>query len=291
VGRFLIGITGMGKNPHVPCFLDAAKALAAALRRLGHEVKYADTDERGKGGRLILYGANNLLQAENAQGHEVIPDDAIIFNSEQLAAVADPAYFLQGYLKFRGLTVWDYSNANITAMKKLGIERAVHVPLGYVPEMSTIRSLPYAQQDIDVLHYGSIGDSRRREILDALEATDMNVVKLFGVYGDERDAIIARSKLIVNLHYYERGVFEIFRVSHLLANRKCVVTESGGCDPQLEEFAQKSCEYVNRGQIVETCQTIVKQLATQRFIENRGFDALEKIDFVEVVKRALEQST
>lgn len=290
MSRFLLGIVGMGRNPHVPCFLEAARAIAAALRRLGHEVEYADTGARQRGGRLILLGANNLFQDENARGDEVIPSDTIIFNSEQLAAVADPSYFLQGYLKFRNLTVWDYSSANIRAMKKLGITRAVHVPLGYLPEMTTITNLPVAQQDVDVLFYGSIGDSRRREVLDKLEASELRVQKLFGVYGADRDRWIARSKIVLNLHYYERGVFEVFRVSHLLANKKCVVTEAGGCDPQLEAFAEATCVYAHRDHILHACMTLAKLDDMRLTEERRAFETFSKLDFVETVRGALEQS-
>ena len=268
--------------------MEAAKAIAAALRRLGHEVAYADAEARKQRGRLILLGANNLFQDDNARGDEVIPEDTIIFNSEQLAAVADPSYFLQGYLKFRNLTVWDYSLANIEAMKTLGITRAVHVPLGYVPEMTTIISAPV--QDIDVLFYGSIGDSRRREVLDAISDSGLALGKLFGTYGAERDAYVARSKVVLNLHYYERGVFEVFRVSHLLANRKCVVTEAGGCDPQLEAFAESTCVYTARERIVDTCKMLCKLDDMRAAEEKRGFDTFEKYDFVATLESALKQS-
>ena len=284
MAKFAVVITGRGRFPHVECFYETARSVAKALVRLGHEVS-ADPSQ----GRLIAFGANNLHEVDGAP----IPKDAIIFNSEQLAAVEDPGFFMQGYLSgSKTLTVWDYSAANVRAMReKLGITRAVHCPLGYVPEMTTIQSLPPEQQDIDVLHYGSIGDSRRKEVLSDLEKAGLKVVKLFGAYGAERDAYVARSKVVINLHYYPNGVFEIFRVSHLLANRKCVVTEAGGCDPQLEELAQRSCEYVDRERLVDACRTLVRLDDMRRSVEARGFAAFSQLDFTESVRRALEQSS
>jgi hypothetical protein len=283
MARFAVVITGRERFPHVECFYETARALAKALQRLGHEV----TDDPNRG-RLIIFGANNLHQVEGAP----IPSDAILFNSEQLAAVTDPGFFMQGYLAgSKTLTVWDYSAENVKAMKeKLGITRAVHCPLGYVPEMTTIEKLPPDKQDIDVLHYGSIGDSRRKEILDGLDKEGLNVVKLFGVYGQERDAYIARAKIVINLHYYPNGVFEIFRVSHLLANKKCVVTEAGGCDPQLEKLAEDACRYTYRAHLVEACKMLCGNASIREMYEQRGFAYFSAHDFVESVRQALEQS-
>lgn len=280
MARFTVVLTDRNKNPHIRCFEDVAKALADALKQLGHELA-PETNP----GRLIIFGANNLLQ--DPQGPE-IPADTIIFNAEQLTAVADPRYFMQGFVKQRQLTVWDYSLANVAALKKIGITRAVHCPIGYIPSMTKI--VPNDKQDIDVLHYGSVGASRRREILDALDRTTLNVERLFNVYGAERDAYIARSKIVLNLRYYERGAFEIFRVSHLLANRACVVTEAGGVDAQLEEFAQKSCEYVARDKIVETCQRLAADARERQFIIERGAKAFQQTSFVDNIRRALELS-
>ncbi|HKW48703.1 MAG TPA: hypothetical protein VJN70_14740 [Gemmatimonadaceae bacterium] len=280
--KFLVGIVGMGTNPHVGCFLDFAKALANALRALGHEVEYATAEARRlRPGRLIMLGANNL---SDPGGH--IPDGSIVFNSEQLAAVDNPAFFLQNYLQYRRLTVWDYSEANLAALKKLGITRAVHCPVGYVPSMTTIEP---ETEDIDILFYGSVAGPRR-EILDALDQTGLNIVRLFGVYGEDRDAFIARSKLVLNLHYYPNGVFEIFRVSHLLANRKCVLTEAGGCDRALEDFARLACAYVPREQIVDTAKMLAANEKMRHEQARVGQEAFKKLDFVQGVGEALEQS-
>lgn len=281
--KFLVGIVGMGKNPHSPCFLDVARAMASALRALGHDVEYATAEARQqRPGRLILFGANNLCDHDNA-----IPDETIIFNSEQLAAVTDPRFFLQNYLRYRKMTVWDYSEANVAELKKLGIERAVLCPIGYVPSMTTIEPAPV--EDIDILFYGSVAGPRR-EILDALDAAGFNVVRLFGVYDKERDAYIARAKVVLNLHYYPRGVFEIFRVSHLLANKKCVVTESGGRDKTLEAFARTACAYVDRKDIVEICRLLIREPSVRAAHARRGHATFKEIDFVTNVGRALEQS-
>src|SRR5580658_4511667 len=69
----------------------------------------------------------------------------------------------------------------------------IHVPLGYVPELRRIQASKV--QNIDVLFYGSLNE-RRSRILQALKDSGVKVHSAFGVYGKERDALIARSKIV-----------------------------------------------------------------------------------------------
>lgn len=293
MAKFQIGIVGMGRNNHTNCFVEFVRTLAAALRALGHECSYAS---EGGTGRLILLGAGNLSDdRENPK----IPEDTIIYNAEQLAVRGVAEVYFQSYPNYRNHVVWDYSSANVATLKKLGITRAVHCPLGHVPSTfanhfrpAAPRALAAEKQDIDVLFYGSTGakDGPRREILDALDDAGLKTKRLFNVYGEERDKFIARAKIVLNLHFYPNGVFEIFRVSHLLDSHKCVVTEAGGCDAELEKLASETCVYVPRDKIVDECVMLAADDGLRRALEVRGFEAYKKTDFIESVRKALEAS-
>lgn len=290
MSRFQVGIFQYNTNPHMRCFEEFARSLAAALRALGHEVEAASPSGHG---RLIMIGGNNGAYDPNDSQIK----DAIIYNSEQLAAIRAPQAFMQNYQQYRNHVVWDYSEANIRALKFLGVTRAIHCPVGFVGAEHSKHFRPArprvpfeSDKDIDVLFYGSVAGPRR-VILDALDKIEgLRVARLFNVYGEQRDAFIARSKVVLNLHYYPYGVFEIFRVSYLLENAKCVVTEAGGCDAGLEALAARSCAYVPREKIVEECTRLVRDTAAREEQEIRGFEEFQKIDFVENVRRALEVS-
>lgn len=291
MSRFTIGITGYGKNPHARCFEDVAKALADALRQLGHEV--VDFE---KPGRLILFGANNITDPAG-----VMPPDAIIFNSEQVSAVGDARYLMQGYDYFKKHAVWDYSATNAKRLRELGMENVILCPIGYHPSMQRAAIIDSsAAEDIDVLFYGSV-NPRRRAVLDALDAAGLKVVRPdrefegarpFGLYGEERDRLIARAKVVLNLHYFEwsRAIFEVFRVSHLLANRKCVVTEDGGQDPALEALASRTCRRVATDEVVDACRALVVDGRERKAVAESGHAAFKQIDFTESVAIALKAS-
>ncbi|MDQ8046419.1 MAG: hypothetical protein AAGC46_16760, partial [Solirubrobacteraceae bacterium] len=98
-----------------------------------------------------------------------------------------------------------------------------HVPLGYDASMVNLTpTLP--EPDIDVLFYGSMND-RRAAVLNKVRAQGVMLGHMFGGFGLERDAAISRSRLIVNLHFYDSGILELPRMAYLWANRKPVISE------------------------------------------------------------------
>src|SRR5262249_47367409 len=75
-----------------------------------------------------------------------------------------------------------------------------------------------------ILFYGSSSEYRFR-LLNELCEQGLRVVFACGLYGASRDNLIARSKIVLNLNKYAESIFEIARVSYLLANRKAVVSD------------------------------------------------------------------
>ena len=80
----------------------------------------------------------------------------------------------------------------------------------------------------------------------------VRVEAVFGAYGAPRDHLISVSRLILNLHYYEAKVFEIVRVSYLLANRRAVVSERGA-DPQEEAELEPGVAFAAYSELVDRC--------------------------------------
>lgn len=202
--------------PNCEAFSEVADLLEASLRELGHVVS--------KGHNQIREGATNIVLGANLLKPEAIPDGVriIIYQLEQLweGSVWWNEH-IKGILK-RADEVWDYDPANIAFLKEqLGIE-AQHVIIGY--HKALIR-IPRREKDIEVLHYGSMNE-RRAGIIKQIEDTGVKVTQAFGVWGKERDELIARAKVVLNIHFYDVAIFEQVRVSYLLNNGVLVVSES-----------------------------------------------------------------
>ena len=168
--------------------------------------------------------ANILVGCHLLNPDQRLPDDVIILNTEPLFSRQNPNWTERIIAYARTHRLWDYNERNILALQEHGIEGPQLLRIGYQRELVRIASAQ--EQDIDVLFYGSI-NPRRLAVLDELQKQGLNVVKLFGVYGVKRDQFIARSKLVLNMHYYNQHIFEVVRVFYLMTNGKAVVTEVG----------------------------------------------------------------
>jgi hypothetical protein len=109
---------------------------------------------------------------------------------------------------------------------------------------------------------------------------------VFNRYGEERDALIARAKIVLNLHYFDAQVFEIVRVSYLLANRKCVVSETGR-DTALEGPLREGIAFAPYDSLAQTCVRLLQDEAARRRLAEAGFNCFRACPQVPMLERAL----
>ncbi len=244
---------------HAGALAEMAETLVCGFRALGHPAR-AVVNAFAADSLNVVLGAHMLSPAAAAH----VPADTVIYNLEQ---VEDHLFEWAPVLTelFARCEVWDYSRRNIARLKPLA-PRLFHLPVGTVPEMGRIH--PAAEQDIDVLFYGAVNE-HRRAVLRAVADAGLELKAVFGAYGAARDALIARAKVVLNLHKHEAQVFEIVRVSYLLANRKAVVSEITPAT-HIEPDLRDAVAGVPAGEVAECCRRLVADAAARRALEQRG---------------------
>ncbi|ORW33329.1 hypothetical protein AWB91_09420 [Mycobacterium paraense] len=259
-------------------FNEVAEALHHGLLALGHDsvlTNRLDLDERS----TIVLGGNLLVQYALKP-----PKNPIFYNLEQLGNDLPWMTMPEFVDLFRRYPHWDYSQANIEYLAAMGLPRPTYVPIGYVPELTRI---PPAAEDIDVLFYGAL-NGRRYAILRGLRDRGLRVKWLSGAYGASRDAWIARSKVVLNMHYWEAKIFAIVRVSYLLANRRAVVCEQSA-DPALERDLQSGIVFADYDELADRCVELVGDERARRALAERGYQAFSARDQVAILQRALSE--
>lgn len=247
---------------HSQAFAEAAYALQCAFEELGGSAPVVYDAAEWRGRIPIIYGGN-LLREEAIR---TLPKGSVIVNLEQLSP--ESTWMTRNYGKLmHSFAVLDYSPRNRQKLIDAGFTHAEMLEVGYSSRLSRIESAPV--KDIDVLFYGSL-NAERKEILDRLTALGLNVVHLFGVYGAERDKAIARAKVVLNMHYFRSAIFEIVRVSYLLANQVCVVTEGDIHEPDIQPYIAGMAVTPYAG-LVERCVQLVNDEAERQAIAQRGF--------------------
>jgi hypothetical protein len=250
---------------HQQCFNEIATSLHCAFLQLDIDVPVIEDVRRGAG-KIITLGSNLLKDVDPDR----LPRNLILYNLEQIS-VGSP-WCSENYINLLGrYPVWDYSRANIRALRELGIENVELCEIGYVPELTRI---PSGVEDIDVLFIGSM-NARRKKILRELKQKGLKVVPLFDVYGEQRDRYISRAKIVVNIHFYEAKIFEIVRVSYLLANKKCVISESGQ-DKELEGSFSQGVVFTDYDDIVATTLYYLEHEAARRTVAERGYCSIQQ---------------
>lgn len=240
-------------NNH-PVFAEVAESLLHAFDALGKVALLVDKPEEAVG-RQIWLGANMLPE---------MPADAIIFNLEQ----AGGWWMREEYLKLlRTHEVWDYSPKNVARLKELGVEAKL-MKIGYTPVMEKIEP---AEEDIDVLFVGSIDGTKRPPLLDAIGKTGLNCKFVQGVYGEERDKLYARSKIVLNTHAYDDANFETVRVSYLLANQRFVLSEYADDD---SDFSG-AVAFGDAEELPKLCKEYVRASKERKKIARRGYERIK----------------
>jgi SAM-dependent methyltransferase len=275
MGAFSVVVVEPPGYPHSAAFAEVAQLLLHGLARLGHDAVLAAAPAPGR--RPIVLGAN-LLPSYPLP----LPPDAILYNLEQLDP-GSPWITPELVAVLRRHAVWDYSARNAAQYAALGLPRPQVLPVGWTPELERIAP---AAEDVDVLFYGSV-NPRRRAILDALRARGLRVETLFGVYGAERDRWIARSKLVLNVHFYDARVFEVVRVSYLLGNRRCVVSERGADAAEEAEY-EAGVVFAPYDALVDTCVRLAGDPAARERLAAAGQAVIRRRDEAAYLRAALD---
>ncbi|NJD25000.1 MAG: hypothetical protein FIB06_06305 [Betaproteobacteria bacterium] len=250
------------------------------LRELGHAAEYG-LNTLSSAATNIVFGAqmlpNDVLNS--------LPAETIVYNFEQMSGigVADVRPCVQTMAS--RFVIWDYSEANVEKWHELGAVNVVLVPVGYAPILNRLPDP--VDQDIDVLLYGSPGQDRLYAFYHLAEA-GLTTVLVCGLYGQARDDLIARSKLILNVNLYSHSkIFEIVRVSYLLANQKAVIAIVDD-DTRIDDDIRAAIKTSSPQNLVSDCRQLVEDADSRRRLERDGCDIFSRRDIRIILENALK---
>ena len=278
--RFNVVVAQPPNFPHFQAYTDLAKMLAISLKKLGYPTRLV-VNEFVRDATNIVVGAHNV-ESEMAG---VLPADTIICNTEQ---IIEGSPFIESLLLFgRKFQVWDYSELNLKNWERLaGIKNVHPFKLGYLPEMEI--PVQTGPRDIDVLFLGLV-NRRRRLILDQLLSVGVRVLEVNNAYGNDRAAVIARSKLLLNIHVEHNSPFEMFRAMLAFAHRRGFISEQGGFSPSDQDLID--------GMVVSPVENLASQcLEHLRHpdswgeLGDRGYEIFRRRDFTGTVRQLLKDS-
>ncbi|MGN6826249.1 hypothetical protein [Paucibacter sp. M5-1] len=217
------------------------------------------------------------------------PSGTIFFNMERYADKDLRGTGAQ-YVADR-FQIWDYSQSNVASWNAINPRfPAYHALTAYAPNLEKVPQ--GVAQDIDVLYYGNI-TADRMEALHKVsglrrDLSGLSVMTLCNVWGKQRDEFIARAKVVVN---FSRGtIFEIVRVSYLLANRKAVVCDYSE-ELEIEDDLRQdgALQFVKTEQLQAACEALVADDAARERYALQGYELMRRRDIRTVIQRFFDK--
>jgi hypothetical protein len=260
-------------------YIEVIQSIEWGLKELGHSVTYALNNFDPKSINII-FGAQVLP----IDFLDKLPGNTIVYNFEQIRGLPKDQIRPEVHFYSNKFQVWEYSPSNLEAWELLGAKNVQVVPVAYAPILTRIPK-PHTQ-DIDVLIYGLTGQ-KRLEIFHQLSNAGISTIFASGFYGEARDQLIARSKIVLNINLYDLSrIFEIVRVSYLLANKKAVIA---AIDPNtyVEPEFLGAANFVSSDKITETCIHFLESDVERNALEQRGLNAFAQRDIRTILKAAL----
>ncbi len=138
--------------------------------------------------------------------------------------------------------VLDYSRVNEDYFKRNeSIKGKIYyVPMG-VSNSDIGHQVNLDNQDIDVLFYGDMNCDRRKRIIGELSKF-FKVHVESNLFGNDMLDVIRRSKVVLNIHYYEGALLETPRIAEILSLGTSVIVSEKSND--LEE-ERRFCNYID----------------------------------------------
>jgi hypothetical protein len=253
-----------------------AGVLGAALKRLGFPTRIAENEVVHDATNVVL-GAHNL---ETGLA-DALPANTIIYNTEMVVAESPFVPTLKVFVE--RFETWDYSERNVRAWREMGLGGRVRfLRPGYIPECTTID--PATPTDIDTLFYGLV-TPRRQKVLDSLLQHGIRTCLLHNTYGAARDAYIARSKIVLNIHAAETSVFEIVRAAHVMSNHRLIVSEESP-DASFDDL-RDAIPMSGAADLGPLCRSFLDDDARRREIAELGFALFSRRDFLATLSGVL----
>lgn len=271
-------------------YQEVIETLSWGLREIGYDVSVSYNELRPDA-RNIVFRADEASIAVM----ETFPADTIIYNLEQsyewYGLVGRPvneesATRWERFIHLRNnFEVWDYSRRNTDAMLLLESKMPVkHVPIGFAPILQRITKPQ--KQDIDILFYGMPHDYRL-SVFQILCRKMFRCMFVCGLYGQARDELIARSKIILCITGGEsESIFPIVRASYLLANHKLVISDTSP-KIQLESDMISAVKFCSTEFIDSFCQYWLSNDSERIEAENNGFNIMARRDIRGILLAAL----
>lgn len=197
---------------------------------------------------------------------QLAPNKYIVYNFEQFTTnkIWDISYI--NFLKNAIYTI-DYSILNVIKLTEYNINSYF---LSYMPHKIN-KYTTNISKDIDILFIGTL-NNRRLEWLNQLSNFNIKIVN--NIFFDNSLELFARSKILLNIHYYEGDtVLEVTRIIPGLENN-CIILSELSNDEYYDNLYKDIIKWTTKKSIIDDINNILINYDKLIEINNKKFHHL-----------------
>ena len=195
---------------------------------------------------LTLYDKNSNYEFKSADLYiifcanlmKILPpgEKRVIFQLEQFTSKRwfTPKYFS---ILENSLAIIDFSSYNLELLsqKNINYPHTYFLPIGGFVNYKELLKLKYSSKKYEILFYGDVNSERRKILLHELKKHfDVKIVT--NIFGYDMFKLIAESKLVININFYDKSVLPTARIYECLSLGTPVLSEACEDIKQFEDL-------------------------------------------------------
>jgi hypothetical protein len=241
----------------------ASILLKKQLINLGHKAEIVS--------KLVANDESAIWIIYNASMAWAMPKHYICYQTEQIGTHWFNTRYYQRLAN--ALAVWEYNEANLPCYQHLNSNISI-VGTG-------IDLQPKVNKDIDFLFYGGLSERRKKALQEM-----PNVKVVTNVLGADMQKLLARTKTVLNIHYYDNSPLETFRINECLSHHCNIISEysSNGDEDYKDIVTFTSLDKMKEKLAI----TSVPKLNLSKFDNLQQIkDAVSKLENIDLSKKTL----
>jgi GR25 family glycosyltransferase involved in LPS biosynthesis len=187
-----------------------------------------------------------------------LPKYFIAFQMEQSVS---SRWFKKKYFRIlkKSLLIFDYSLNNISFLvqKNIALNKISFMPISYNPSYRSqynIADYNWSDKIYDLCFYGDTSNHRRKAFIETISHS--YPVKIFKeTFGKDIVSKLAKTKIILNIHYYDNALLETTRIYECISLDVLVISEKA-IDQEYHTELNDIVEFIEENDIVEMIEKI-----------------------------------
>lgn len=187
-----------------------------------------------------------------------LPKHFIAFQMEQSVS---SRWFKKKYFRIlkKSLLIFDYSLNNISFLvqKNIALNKISFMPISYNPSYRSqynIADYNWSDKIYDLCFYGDTNNHRRKTFIEKISQS--YPVKIFKeTFGKDIVSELAKTKIILNIHYYDNALLETTRIYECISLDVLVISEKAS-DQEYHAELNDIVEFIEENDIVAMIEKI-----------------------------------